>query len=57
MQEYANQRGVGIVGDIPIYVGGQSADVWANQQLFELNGGHHSLSTASECTLSEDPYV
>lgn len=37
LKEYANQRGVGIVGDIPIYVGGQSADVWANQQLFELN--------------------
>lgn len=37
LKEYANHRGVGIVGDIPIYVGGQSADVWANQQLFELN--------------------
>jgi hypothetical protein len=27
---------VQIVGDIPIYVGGQSADVWAYQNLFEL---------------------
>ena len=26
-----------IVGDIPIYVGGQSADVWAYQNLFELD--------------------
>lgn len=24
------------MGDIPIYVGGQSADVWAYQNLFEL---------------------
>lgn len=24
------------MGDMPIYVGGQSADVWANQELFEL---------------------
>ncbi len=27
---------VKIVGDMPIYVGGQSADVWAHQELFEL---------------------
>lgn len=31
VQEYANERGVRIVGDMPIYVGGQSADVWANR--------------------------
>lgn len=37
-QAYANSQGVNIVGDIPIYVGGQSADVWANQGLFELEG-------------------
>eukprot|EP00879_Flechtneria_rotunda_P013404 GHRR01013994.1.p1 GENE.GHRR01013994.1~~GHRR01013994.1.p1 ORF type:complete len:407 (+),score=122.78 GHRR01013994.1:212-1432(+) len=34
---YANARGIKIVGDMPIYVGGQSADVWANRHLFELN--------------------
>eukprot|EP01026_Neomeris_dumetosa_P025558 TRINITY_DN21030_c0_g1_i3.p1 TRINITY_DN21030_c0_g1~~TRINITY_DN21030_c0_g1_i3.p1 ORF type:complete len:325 (-),score=42.78 TRINITY_DN21030_c0_g1_i3:168-1082(-) len=33
---YANDRGVSIIGDMPIYVGGQSADVWANRNLFEL---------------------
>ena len=36
MQAYANGRGVGLVGDMPIYVGGQSADVWAHRDLFEL---------------------
>eukprot|EP00208_Stichococcus_sp_RCC1054_P003340 CAMPEP_0206140558 /NCGR_PEP_ID=MMETSP1473-20131121/9760_1 /ASSEMBLY_ACC=CAM_ASM_001109 /TAXON_ID=1461547 /ORGANISM="Stichococcus sp, Strain RCC1054" /LENGTH=558 /DNA_ID=CAMNT_0053534735 /DNA_START=359 /DNA_END=2035 /DNA_ORIENTATION=- len=36
VKAYANSQGVNIVGDIPIYVGGQSADVWANQGLFEL---------------------
>ncbi len=36
VQAYANSKGVSIVGDIPIYVGAQSADVWANQRLFEL---------------------
>lgn len=35
-QAYANERGIGLVGDMPIYVGGQSADVWANRDLFEL---------------------
>ena len=33
---YANSRGIALVGDMPIYVGGQSADVWANRHLFEL---------------------
>lgn len=33
---YANSRGVSLVGDMPIYVGGQSADVWAHRALFEL---------------------
>jgi 4-alpha-glucanotransferase len=36
MQEYANSKGIDLIGDMPIYVGGQSADVWANQHLFEL---------------------
>ena len=36
VQSYANANGISIVGDMPIYVGGQSADVWANQHLFEL---------------------
>lgn len=36
VQAYANSKGVRIMGDMPIYVGGQSADVWANQELFEL---------------------
>lgn len=35
-QAYANEAGVELVGDMPIYVGGQSADVWAHQRLFEL---------------------
>ncbi|KAG2499911.1 hypothetical protein HYH03_002199 [Edaphochlamys debaryana] len=37
LRKYANDRGIKIIGDMPIYVGGHSADVWANRQLFELN--------------------
>ena len=38
LKAYANSKGVSLVGDMPIYVGGQSADVWANQGLFLLGG-------------------
>ena len=34
---YANERGVQIIGDVPIFVAYQSADVWSHQELFELD--------------------
>jgi len=37
VKHYANSKGIKIIGDMPIYVGGHSADVWANQRLFELS--------------------
>jgi len=37
LKSYANQRGVSIIGDVPIFVALQSADVWAHQELFELD--------------------
>lgn len=37
LKGYANQRGVRIVGDVPIFVAYHSADVWSNQELFELD--------------------
>ena len=37
IKAYANQKGISIVGDVPIYVAYDSADVWANQELFQLN--------------------
>ena len=36
LRAYANERGVQIVGDMPIYVSADSADVWANPQIFQL---------------------
>jgi len=38
LKEYANQKGVSIIGDLPIYVSGDSADVWADQLQFQLDG-------------------
>ena len=37
LKAYANERGVRIIGDIPIYVACDSADVWAHPELFRMN--------------------
>jgi 4-alpha-glucanotransferase len=36
LKAYANGKGVQIVGDTPIFIAHQSAEVWAHQQLFDL---------------------
>ena len=37
LKKYANKKGIEIIGDIPIYVAFDSADTWANPELFELD--------------------
>ena len=37
LKDYANARGVGIIGDLPIYVSGDSVDVWAHPEQFQLD--------------------
>jgi 4-alpha-glucanotransferase len=37
LKEYANEKGISIFGDIPIYVAHDSVDVWANPELFCLD--------------------
>ncbi len=37
LKNYANKKGVRIVGDIPIYVAFDSADAWANPELFQFD--------------------
>ena len=37
LKAYANEKGVRILGDIPIYVSPDSADVWAGRELFWLD--------------------
>jgi 4-alpha-glucanotransferase len=37
LKTYANDRGISIIGDIPIYVAHDSADVWSNRDNFCLN--------------------
>ncbi len=37
LKKLANGRGISIIGDLPIYVSGDSADVWANPEQFQLD--------------------
>ena len=37
IKNYANKKGIEIIGDMPIYVSLESADVWSHQELFQLN--------------------
>ena len=37
LKAYANDSGVEVIGDIPIYVAMDSADVWQNTELFQLD--------------------
>lgn len=37
LRKYAKKKGIRIIGDLPIYVGLDSVDVWANQNIFELD--------------------
>lgn len=37
LKQYANNKGIKIIGDIPIYVAADSADTWSNNDIFELD--------------------
>ncbi|EKD39205.1 MAG: hypothetical protein ACD_75C00476G0005 [uncultured bacterium] len=37
LRSYANERGIAVIGDIPIYVAYDSADVWSHRELFLLD--------------------
>jgi 4-alpha-glucanotransferase len=41
IRQYANARGIRVLGDIPIFVAYDSADVWAHQDLFTLDSKGH----------------
>jgi 4-alpha-glucanotransferase len=37
LKQYCNGLGIKIIGDVPIFVAHDSADVWANRRLFDLD--------------------
>lgn len=48
LKTYANKRGIEIIGDIPLYVAYDSADVWAEPEQFLLNG-HNEMESVAGC--------
>lgn len=46
LKKYANDNGIQIIGDIPIYVAFDSADTWANPELFQLDGENLPVAVA-----------
>lgn len=46
LRSYAHEHGIRIIGDIPIYVAHDSADVWANRELFCLEPQGNPLKVA-----------
>lgn len=46
LKQYANQKGIQIIGDIPIYVAFDSADTWANPELFQFDDGGKPIKVA-----------
>ena len=46
LKEYANERGILLFGDIPIYTAEDSADVWKNPQVFQVDEHHRPLHIA-----------
>lgn len=37
LKDYANSKGISIIGDLPLYVALDSVDVWQNPQLFKID--------------------
>lgn len=46
LRQYAHDAGIRIVGDIPIYVALDSADVWTNREFFQLAANGQPLKIA-----------
>lgn len=46
VKTYANEKGIRIIGDMPIFVSLDSADVWAHQELFQLDSKGYPTSVA-----------
>ena len=46
LKRYANNRGIEFIGDIPIYVSPDSADLWVNGALFQVDEDKHMIAVA-----------
>lgn len=46
LRQHCAEKGVGLIGDMPIYVSHDSTDVWANRTFFRLDGAGSPLESA-----------
>ena len=46
LHQYARSKGIAVIGDMPIYVSDDGADVWLNRSLFELNEKGYPIRVA-----------
>ncbi len=46
LKSYANENGIEMIGDIPIYAAFDSADVWASPELFQLDENNMPIAVA-----------
>lgn len=46
LHSYANENGIQIIGDVPIYVPLDSVEVWSNPELFELDENLNPIAVA-----------
>ncbi len=46
LKDYANKKGIKIIGDIPIYVAFDSADTWSHPELFEFDEDGYPIVVA-----------
>ena len=46
LKEYVNKLGIKLIGDIPIYVSGDSSDAWTNDKIFKLDENKNPVVVA-----------
>ena len=46
LKEYANSKGIKIIGDMPIYVSGDSVEMWTMPELFKVDENNEPLYVA-----------
>jgi 4-alpha-glucanotransferase len=46
LHQYAEKRGIQIIGDLPFYLGEDSIDIWSHPEQFDLNGNNEAVRIA-----------
>ncbi len=46
LKQYANERGISIMGDLPIFIAHHSADCWARPDLYDLDSNYQPIVVA-----------